>query len=215
MALELHIAGPALDAVRLVHPGEPELILGRDAACSVSLPDPERNVSRRHLAVWNDGGDLHYRVLSTVNGVEIPFGYAPPGAEGVLPAGQVMKVGDYSLEVRPPAVQAAEQDPWAVFDRGVTSDATLPRAAPTSGQTADFSEPAILPEEDPFGDWGFESTFGPGSSPGGLKEVAQGPGAGDLSSFYKGLGLDIALMGALSPVELETAGRAVRGKSVV
>jgi type VI secretion system protein ImpI len=211
MALELHIVGPDFETLRLVHPGETELVLGRDAECDVHLPDPERNISRRHLGVWYQGGELHFRVLSAVNGIDLPSGYAPPGSRGVLPVHQLARIGGYSVEVRQPVPQAAESDPWAVFDKDPASDATLPRSAvpSTAAPAADFS-PAILPEEDPFGDWGFESTFGPGSDGGVLQAVAQSPGAGDLSSFYKGLGLDKARIAALNPAELEAAGRAVR-----
>ena len=74
IALEIHIVGPGLETRRLVHPGEAELILGRDIACDINLPDPERNVSRRHLAVWNHGDQLVFRVLSAVNGIDMPFG---------------------------------------------------------------------------------------------------------------------------------------------
>jgi type VI secretion system FHA domain protein len=210
MALELHITGPDFDKLLLVRPGEAELVLGRDAACDVHLPDPQRNVSRRHLAVRNQGGELHFRVLSLVNGVDLPSGYAPPGSRGVLAAGLVLKIGDYSLRERQPA-PAAEQDPWAVFDADpAASDATLPRPAMTATPAADYSSDAILPEEDPFGDWGFESTFGPASTGGGLKDMAQGPRPGDLASFFKGLGLEGTKLGTLSPAELEAAGRAVR-----
>ena len=211
MALEIHILGPGLETVRLLHAGETELILGRDTGCDINLPDPERNVSRRHLALWNRNGELCFRVLSSVNGIDMPFGYAPPGARGVLPVGQTMKIGDYSVQVKQPASEPATQDPWAVFEseRGA-SDATLPRASPTAGQPGEFSGLAILPEEDPFGDWGFESTFGPGSDDVALKAVAKGPGEGDMSSFYKGLGLAPASAASLSANELEAAGRAVR-----
>ena len=58
MALELRIAGPGLDLSRRLQSGDPALILGRDADSSVCLPDPERNVSRRHLSVWNDDEQL-------------------------------------------------------------------------------------------------------------------------------------------------------------
>lgn len=208
MAIELHVAGPGIDALRQLNPGETELILGRDSECSVTLPDPQRTVSRRHLAVWNERDELHFRVLSTVNGVDMPFGYAPPGARGVLPTGEVLKLGEYILEVRP-VTRDSEHDAWAVFDRpGAASDATLPRAViPVSMET---SSPVISAEEDPFGDWGFESTFGLGSGDDGLKAVAHGAGMGDLSAFYKGLGLDPAKFASLSPAELEVAGRAVR-----
>ena len=109
MALEIGIAGPGLDTVRRIAPGDAELVLGRDADCDICLPDPQRNVSRRHLAVWNVSGELHFRVLSVVNGVEMPFGEAPPGAQGVLPPGQTLKVGDYLVAVIP-SMQAAAPD---------------------------------------------------------------------------------------------------------
>jgi predicted component of type VI protein secretion system len=215
MALELRIAGPGLDAMRILQPGERELVLGRDADCGIPLPDPQRNVSRRHLAVWNQSDELHFRVLSVVNGVQMPFGEAPPGARGVLPVGQILKLGGYTVEVRPAEPPApAEVDPWAVFDGEDHGAATVPpsaRAPFASGQADGFSAPAQA-EDDPFGDWGFESTFGPSSSSsgGGLQAVAQGPGTGDLSSFFQGLGLDAAKLGPLNPGELEAIGRAVR-----
>ena len=211
MAIELHIAGPGLETRRLLHPGEAEVILGRDMACDINLPDPERTVSRRHLAVWNQDDQLQFRVLSKVNGIDMPFGYAPPGSRGVLPVGQGLQIGDYSLRVLQAAGQQKEQDPWAVFDSDPAgSDATLPRPSMTVTPAADFSTPVILPEEDPFGDWGFESTFGPGSDASALKAMAQGPAAGDVAAFYRGLGLDKMNLGTLSPPELEAAGRAVR-----
>lgn len=207
MALELHIAGPGIDALRQLNAGETELIVGRDGACSITLPDPERTVSRRHLAVWNELDELHFRVLSSVNGVDMPFGYAPPGAIGVLQTGEVLKLGEYILEVRP-VTRDSEHDAWAVFDRPrATSDATLPRVVPVSISEEDTSSAVISPDEDPFGDWGFESTW---SGEGGLEAAAQDSGKGDLSSFYKGLGLDPDRLAGLSPTELETAGRAVR-----
>ena len=88
MALQLHISGPGLDVLRLLASGDPEQVLGRDADCDICLPDPQRNVSRSHLAVWNADEVLHFRVLSVVNGVTMPFGDAPPGAKGVLLPGQ-------------------------------------------------------------------------------------------------------------------------------
>ena len=209
MMLELHISGPGLEALRQLNQGETELILGRDSDCSVTLPDPERAVSRRHLAVRNEDGELHFRVLSSVNGVDMAFGYVPPGARGVLPPGDILKVGDYIVQVRP-VTPDSEHDAWAVFDRPATSDATLPRGALVSGHGEESLAPMISAEEDPFGDWGFESTFGLGADGAAAKAVAQGPGAGDLSPFYQGLGLDPDRFGALGPAELEATGRAVR-----
>ena len=218
MALQLHIAGPGLDVVRRIEAGEPELVLGRDSDCGVCLPDPQRNVSRKHISFWLEGDELHFRVLSVVNGVEMPFGEAPPGARGVLPPGQTLKLADYSISVSPappveaaPAAAAAPADPWAVFDRdgsSVTPVQAVERASLASGRTGGFSVPASA-EDDPFGEWGFETTFGPGALGGGPLEAGKLE-AGDLSSFFQGLGLDPATLGALSTGEIETLGRLVR-----
>jgi predicted component of type VI protein secretion system len=108
MSLEVRIAGPDLDVAHSLSDGAPELVLGRDDGCDVCLPDPERNVSRRHLALWAAGGELHFRVLSEVNGVEMPFGEAPPGARGVLPLGQRLKVGLYEVRLESTACAARD-----------------------------------------------------------------------------------------------------------
>lgn len=210
MALELRIAGPGLDVVRTLEEGAPELVLGRDAECGVCLPDPQRNVSRRHLAVWLKDGELHFRVLSVVNGVEMPFGEAPPGAQGVLPAGQTLKLADYSLNAKPKEADASA-DPWAVFDREASNLATVPLQpprAPAPGHASAFPSGSGS-EDDPFGDWGFETTFGPGAPGAGPMEAGK-LAAGDLSSLFRGLGLDLAVIGPLSQGELEAIGRLIR-----
>ncbi|MEO5671258.1 MAG: type VI secretion system-associated FHA domain protein [Ramlibacter sp.] len=210
MALEIRIAGPGLDVVRTLEEGAPELVLGRDADCGVCLPDPQRNVSRRHLAVWLKNGDLHFRVLSVVNGVEMAFGEAPPGAQGVLPAGQTLKLADYSLHARPREA-ANSADPWAVFDReayGVVPSPLQPPHAPAPVHVSAFPSGSGS-EDDPFGDWGFETTFGPGAPGAGPMEAGK-LGAGDLASLFRGLGLDLAVIGSLGQGELEAVGRLIR-----
>src|SRR3954471_21364247 len=107
MALEIHVSGPGLDVTRRLSPGDTQLVLGRDAECDICLPDPERTVSRRHLALWTEAGELQFHVVSSVNGIEMAFGEAPPGARGVLPRGQSMKVGDYVLGSQALAPDAA------------------------------------------------------------------------------------------------------------
>lgn len=64
MALELRSAGPAFDAVRRLDEGQRALVLGRDAQCGIRRPDPQCNVSRRHLWVRVEAGELHFHVLS-------------------------------------------------------------------------------------------------------------------------------------------------------
>lgn len=203
MGLDLHVSGPGLDVRRRLEHGEPALILGRDSDCGVCLPDPERNVSRRHLSVWNEADQLHFHVLSVVNGVETAAGELPPGARGILPPGEVMVLSAYRVQVAavPAAAAAApastdETDPWAEFARQAEQLAG-PETVP---------EP---PEDDPFGDWGFQSTFGPGSPGGGLRAEALAP-AVDLRPFLKGLGLDVTALASYTQGELEIMGRVTR-----
>ena len=211
MTVQLHIAGPGLDVVWKLEPGEPELVLGRDADCAVRLPDPQRNVSRHHLALWLDEGELKFRVLSVVNGVDMPFGEVPPGAQGVLPLGQTLKVGDYSVvadalpEFAPPPAVADPWEPSTVHGvANAPAAAPLPLPRPASADALSPSE-----DDDPFGDWGFQSTFGRGmlvAPP--LDSDSQIPGP--VPAFFRGLGLDPAAIGTLSDGELEAIGRVVR-----
>jgi predicted component of type VI protein secretion system len=197
MALELHIAGPGLELGRRLSAGEPALILGRDADCTVCLPDPERNVSRRHLSVWNERDELHFHVLSVVNGVELSGADLPPGSRGVLGVGETLRLSAYQLTVSVLSGDDAQEqnDPWAALEtRPLDSQETIP---------------ASLADDDPFGDWGFESTFGPGAPGGGLQADALTP-ATDLRPFLMGLGMDPGRQGALTQGEMETMGRITR-----
>jgi predicted component of type VI protein secretion system len=195
MAIALHVAGPGLDVTRRLEPGEPPVILGRDTDCSICLPDPERNISRRHLSVWNEGDQLHFHVLSVVNGVDTAAGELPPGTRGVLPPGQAMALSAFRISA---AVAAADIDPWAEFEKQAA--ALVPATDDTVPATGD---------EDPFGDWGFQSTFGPGAPSGGLSADALAPAA-DLQPFLAGLGLHVSSRRAFTNGELETMGRLTR-----
>jgi predicted component of type VI protein secretion system len=194
MALEIHVSGPGLDVTRRLPPAGAQIVLGRDAECDVCLPDPERTVSRRHLAVWAQGPELHFHVVSSVNGIEMAFGEAPPGARGVLPQGQSMKVGDYVVGARQidEGPDAKDADPWATLQ---ATAATMPVAP-------------VVQDDDPFGgDWGFTTTFGPVNSAGSGALEAGAMEAGEVASFFQGLGVDT---GTMSKGELESMGRLVR-----
>jgi type VI secretion system FHA domain protein len=194
MALEIHISGPGLDVTRRIAKGDAAILLGRDPECDVCLPDPQRTVSRKHLELWAESGELQFHVVSSVNGVEMPFGEAPPGARGVLPKGQSMKVGDYLVdahEMEPTMTGAPAADPWDEIDREHSSTAT-------------FAAASAPGEDDPFSDWGFNSTVAPGTT---QSMDAASLEAGEVASFFRGLGLETSTM---SKGELEAMGRLVR-----
>jgi predicted component of type VI protein secretion system len=195
MTLEVRVAGPGLDIVRTLEPGGDEVLLGRDADCDICLPDPQRNVSRRHLVLWNEQDELRFRVVSAVNGVQSASGEMPPGSEGVLGAGQVLRIADYGVSAVAVSLPAAGDDPWAVLDREHAHAGV--HAQPAHGQA----------EQDPFGDWGFNTTFGPGGAGGGL-DAAGLALATDVSALYRGLGLGRDAV--LTEGELEAIGRMLR-----
>jgi type VI secretion system FHA domain protein len=64
-------------------------------------------------------------------------------------------------------------------------------------------------EDDPFSEWGFQSTFGPGAAAGDLHSEALQP-ASDLQAFFAGLGLQPGAEGRFTRGELETMGRLTR-----
>jgi predicted component of type VI protein secretion system len=201
MALELHVAGPGLDVTRRLEPGDPAVILGRDPECTICLPDPERNISRRHLSLWNEGDQLHFHVLSVVNGIDTAVGELPPGTRGVLAAGDTLGLAAFRIGVKvmePTRTGRPDPDPWAEFQKQA---AQLVPGAETV--------PGLPPEDDPFGDWGFHSTFGPGS-PGGSMHADDLAPAADLQPFLSGLGLEASAQKALTHGELETIGRLTR-----
>lgn len=201
MALDLHISGPGLDVSRRLLPGDPAVVLGRDADCTVCLPDPERNVSRRHLSVWNEGDELHFHVLSAVNGVELGGAEVVPGARGILPAGEPLILSAFQLTALPVAADQTMADPWAEFEREASAIAAAAALEPTL---------AAGPEDDPFGDWGmFGDTFGPNALGGALQAEGLAP-ATDLRPFAVGLGLEPDRLNALTQGELETIGRLTR-----
>jgi predicted component of type VI protein secretion system len=201
MALELSVAGPGVDVRRRLQQGEPALVLGRDTDCAVCLPDSDRSISRRHLSMWNDGDQLHFHVLSVVNGVDTARGELPPGARGVLEPGETLGLSAFRISVQPvadaPGQPAVNPDAWTEFARAAAhlvpdnSSETVPGTA----------------EADPFGDWGFQSTFGAGTPDSSLGADANQRASG-LRPFFAGLGMDG--LDAMTNGEMETLGRLTR-----
>jgi predicted component of type VI protein secretion system len=198
VTIEVHVAGPGLDVTRRLQSGEPALIIGRDSDCAICLPDPERSISRRHLSVWNENDQLHFHVLSVVNGVQTASADLPPGARGVLQPGDLIALAAFRVTTEPvPAEPPREPeflDTWARLQLDAE------QLAPAGGAADDEAT-----HDDPFGDWGFNNTFAGAS----VTAEALQPAA-DLQPFFKGLGLDAAAQAQLTQGELEAMGRVTR-----
>lgn len=198
MAFELRISGPGLEVTRRIAQREAPIVLGRDPECDVCLPDPERTVSRRHLELWSSGGELHFHVVSTVNGIGMASGEMPPGARGVLPKGEPLTVGDYLLdasELDPSAAGARDTDPWAALQREHSG-------ASAAGASAAAAPPPA--GDDPFSEWGFPTSFGAANPERGGLTPAD---LGEVSAFFRGLGVAPT---AVDKAQLEALGRIVR-----
>ena len=193
MALELQITGPGFSASRILQPGDPALVLGRDADCGVCLPDHQRNVSRQHLALRNEDDRLEFAVLSSVNGIVLPSGPCGPGARGLLLAGEALRLAGYRVTIALLPVQL--QDLPARLKQGPVA------AAQPAGRLA---------EDDPFGDWGLDTGFGTGGRSGTTKDSERLVPAADLAAFFRGVGLDPQRIGLLTDSELEDMGKLVQ-----
>ena len=216
MTLELLVNGPALQARRLLVEGQPELILGRSEACDLQLPDPERYLSRRHLAVWAQAGQLRFRVLSTLKGVELGTRQISPGGEGFLAWGETLQVGSYLLTLADDAPSLTEAGSTAEADlRGVFGnewrDIAPPPDEPEDLTPAAFYAPGPGAAPRPSNNWELQTlrvSSMKAAAPHGA--AASLFAKNDMSAFFRGLGLDPLAVGNLGSAELEAIGQRVR-----
>jgi predicted component of type VI protein secretion system len=210
--LELHIEGPDFSHTTRLEDGCAELVLGRDSGCDVCLPDHEKTVSRRHLSVWNLDGDLWFRVLSEVNGVDLPGGEVPPGARAVLPHDQTLLLGDFRISVELATLPPQRAQSFAHDVTIVALPDFQNSVSPTVPLTSRTQSIKVNSEEDPFADWAFQ-TDAMGKALGFSALSKPGVPAGmdsDLAAFFKGLGIESERVGTLTVDEIETAGQVVR-----
>lgn len=134
----LRITGPNLNREVALDPSGAELTLGRDPSVDVTLIDPQKHISRKHLALRLSGDGIELRIISELNGIETSRGPAQPGQRTTLLGGDHFKLGPYRIDVE-----------WAPGE-------TLP-ASPGAGAFgaddpfAALLGPAVMPSgDDPF-----------------------------------------------------------------
>ncbi len=95
----LRITGPNVTREVALDPSGVEVSLGRDPAADVCLPDPEKSISRKHIAIRQGQGAVEMRVVSSVNGVETSRGTIQPGQAFSLAIGDHFTLGPYRVNV--------------------------------------------------------------------------------------------------------------------
>ena len=142
MKAQLRITGPNLNREVVLDPSGAELTLGRDPSADVTLIDPQKHISRKHLTLRQSADGVELRIISELNGIETSRGPAQPGQRTTLLDGDHFTLGPYRIDVE-----------WAP---GETPPASVAAAAAAAAFGADdpfaaLLGPAVMPSgDDPF-----------------------------------------------------------------
>jgi type VI secretion system FHA domain protein len=216
----LLFTGPAFEQAVTLAPGGATVLVGRDTEATVHLPDTERLISRRHLAIQWSAGGVRIQVLSP-NGMATDRGDFFAGDEVVLADGESARVGAFSLRITAVAA-AVDPDATDPSGAGLRPGADAPAAAaadpwaelaaqwsPTQAPPAPARSPVQRTMDDPFSsstswrieDLGAFSSTGSFASPDtptqpGVRAALPASGASTperlaLQSLARGLGMDV------------------------
>ncbi len=208
----LRITGPNLNREVALDPSGAELTLGRDPSADVTLMDPQKHISRKHLALRQSGDGVELRIISELNGIETSRGPAQPGQRTTLLGGDHFTLGPYRIDVE---WGAGETPPEAAVAAGFGANdpfAALLGPAVTPGTDDPFARPefrpapaAAFPIADPF-----QQLAGPDSAGRTIDAAVAGP----LGSFLApgrassaGSPDVLASFGAEGPTALATSGQ--------
>lgn len=87
--------------------------IGRDAACSICLEDPNKHMSRFHVEIEEEGGTYWMAVVSKVNPVMVKGRRYGPGTRLTLHSGDSFEVAEYEVQVMLPEPAPAMAKPAA------------------------------------------------------------------------------------------------------
>ncbi|MBL0726367.1 type VI secretion system-associated FHA domain protein TagH [Piscinibacter sp. HJYY11] len=143
--------------------------IGRSDTNTLSLPDPERHISRLQAEVWFNNGGFSIRNVGSANAITVNGRPINPGEGTNLSDGDEIIVGSYGMRatfgeaVDPAATQPVAVDPRTVIKSSATEGKTNPRprsslggstvASTTSASNpfADLLGSAVKPAaDDPF-----------------------------------------------------------------
>jgi FHA domain-containing protein len=149
--------------------------IGRDAACTIALEDPNKHMSRFHVEIQEADGAYWMSVVSKVNPVMVKGTRYGPGARATLQSGDAFELAEYEVQVLLPQPAAAPAEPAAPPELGTSTQTRRGDEAERLFNESTFlgaEKPAPPPEE----------TFIP-------QRAAPAPPSHPLRAFFEGAGL--------------------------
>jgi FHA domain-containing protein len=104
--------------------------IGRSAECTLSLPDPDRHISRRHALVIVQQGRYFVQALSASVPLVVEGTTLAPGEQAALAVGTRIAIGAYTLQVL--------DEPDLLVSRSQPVPVAPPVQAPSVPATVDF-----------------------------------------------------------------------------
>jgi predicted component of type VI protein secretion system len=104
--------------------------IGRDAACTIALEDPNKHMSRFHVEIEEEGGTYWMSVVSKVNPVMVKGRRYGPGTRLTLHSGDSFELADYEVHVvlpEPAPAAAVEDDAERLFNESTFLGADQPQ----------------------------------------------------------------------------------------
>ncbi len=169
MKFLLRITGPNINQEVAVPATGADLTIGRDANADVVLPDPDKWISRKHVALHQAEDVLELLVTSTVNGIETSRGAVERSRSIQLTVGDFLKLGAYRIDL----VAGDAAAPAPAFNADDPFAALLGSNAPVARGDDPFSRPEFRPatvatkatSDDPFSELaGLGANNHPGSA---------------------------------------------------
>ena len=151
--------------------------IGRDAACTIKLEDPNKHMSRFHVEIEEESGVYWMSVVSKVNPVMVKGRRYGPGTRLTLKSGDSFELAEYEVQVLLPEPTPEEADPPADEAERMFNESTF------FGE-----EQAAQPQQRPAAAPPPEETFIPARA---AKPVsaAGSPPSHALLAFFEGAGL--------------------------
>jgi type VI secretion system FHA domain protein len=192
--------------------------IGRDAACTIALEDPNKHMSRFHVEIEEESGTYWMSVVSKVNPVMVKGRRYGPGTRLTLHSGDSFELADYEVQVllpepapaaaASPAAQPAAAPPPS--DDPLIQVLSPAQASPSDNAERLFNESTFLGDEKlekkpvPQAEPPPEETFIPqkaakAPAPGPARAPAAPPSHA-LRAFFEGAGLPLK---ELSPMQAD------------